>query len=445
MTALKQSRTRTTVIALIAAAVGFAASAIIGVAGVRSLADSTAGELAAGQAQVTPTQRLPFTSTALVGVVDDGGRLTSVAAWVLEPDGVGGSIIGIAASADADSGTRDVLAPLAAIYEASGPLELRSAVERLTRLSFDVIEIVDQRRFAQLVSPLGDLPASFPVTVVDQSGEEWEAGEITLTSPAAARAITASDSTTSDWFFESARSAVWRAVADRVGAGVGSVTPIASDRDVPIPRNLDEFADRLYAAPVEFRALGFTPIDPDRVADQLGEAYVDVLGPAAAVVAHDRAETIIVFGAIAPSRLGAPLDAPIFRVVAPFTADDLADLGLNRSDVLKRAIDRLFFAQANVVSVADINDEAVPEVTRVLVADPTVVDAVREVYEPLFGEIEVAPATVKIDGVDVEVTLGRSFLEELRGDSSPVVAGSGSNDESGTNDESTNGASGADS
>jgi hypothetical protein len=32
---------------------------------------------------------------------------------------------------------------------------------------------------------------------------------------------------------------------------------------------------------------------------------------------------------------------------------------------------------------------------------------------------------VRIDGIDVEVTLGRSFLEQLRGDSSPSVAGSG--------------------
>ncbi len=162
-----------------------------------------------------------------------------------------------------------------------------------------------------------------------------------------------------------------------------------------------------------------------------------MLGPTDAVVSHDRAENVIVFGAIAPSRLGAPLDAPIFRVVAPFTDDDLAELSLNRSDVLKRAIDRLFFAQANVVSVADISDEAVPEVTRLLVSDTTVVKAVREVYEPLFGEIDVEPAAVTIDGVDVEVTLGRSFLDELRGESSAAVAGSGSDDEPDPNDDSS--------
>lgn len=132
----------------------------------------------------------------------------------------------------------------------------------------------------------------------------------------------------------------------------------------------------------------------------------------------------MLFGAAAPGRLGAPLDAPVFRVVSPFSEDDLEGLGVNSSDVLKRAIDGLFFAQANIVSVADLADAEVPEVTQVLVVDASVSDAVREVYAPLFGDIEVVPATVRIDGIDVEVTLGRSFLEQLRGDSASGVAGS---------------------
>ena len=43
------------------------------------------------------------------------------------------------------------------------PDELLAAVERLTGLSFDVVEIVDPPRFAQLVTPLGDLLALLPV------------------------------------------------------------------------------------------------------------------------------------------------------------------------------------------------------------------------------------------------------------------------------------------
>jgi hypothetical protein len=192
---------------------------------------------------------------------------------------------------------------------------------------------------------------------------------------------------------------------------------------VPVPDTLDQFADRLFGAPVEFRALGFQPIDQERVDEQLQERFVGALGPVDAVVAHDRAEMVILFGAAAPGRLGAPLDAPVFRVVSPYSDADLDDLGVNSTDVLKRAIDGLLFVQANVVSVADLPGADVPDVTQVLVADAEVTDAVRTIYEPLFGEIEVVPAKVRIDGIDVEVTLGYSFLEQLRRESSSGVAG----------------------
>ena len=41
------------------------------------------------------------------------------------------------------------------------------------------------------------------------------------------------------------RAAVWQGIAERVGAGVGTMSPVASDQAVPIPRNLAEFSDRL--------------------------------------------------------------------------------------------------------------------------------------------------------------------------------------------------------
>ena len=430
MTAIKERRTRSTALAFAAAVFGLAAAAVLGVSGVRSLSDSTVGRQAEGQRDALASQRLPFTSTALVGVIDDEERLTSAAVWILEPDGVGGSIVGLAASADAASGTFDTLSPLAAVYEIGGVQEFLTAAERLTGLSFDVVEIVDPPRFAQLLSPLGDLAALLPIPFADASTEQrWEAGNVTLTPPGAARAITATDPAIADWSYEPARAAVWQAVADRVGAGIGSVAPIASDRDVPTPTDLEQFSDRLFGAAVDFRALSFRPIDPDRVASQLLAPYVGVSGTVDAVVAHDRAEMVMLFGAAAPGRLGAPLDAPVFRVVSPFGDGDLEGLDLNSSDVLKWAIDGLFFAQANIVSVADLPDTDVPDVTQLVVADPEVSGAVREVYAPLFGEIEVVPATVRIDGIDVEVTLGRTFLDHVRGESASVVAGSQDDDD----------------
>ena len=80
MTAIKYRRTRSTVLSLTAAVVGIAAVGVLGVTGVRSLADSTAGQRADSRSDDDPTQRLPFTAAALVGVVDEDARLTGWAA-----------------------------------------------------------------------------------------------------------------------------------------------------------------------------------------------------------------------------------------------------------------------------------------------------------------------------------------------------------------------------
>lgn len=429
MTAIRQRRTRSTVLSLVASVSALAAVAVLGIAGVRTLADSTVGRRAGGDSVAVASQRLPFTATALVGVADDTGRLTSAVVMSLEPDGTGGGIVGLAAAADAGSGATDELAPLASVLAVDGATAFLEAAERLTGLSFDVVEVVDQRRFAQLITPLGDLTADFPTDLFDaSSGETWEAGETALTGPAAARAITASDSSIADWFMEPGRAAVWQAVADRVGAGIGTAEPVASDVDLPVPSTLDQFFDRLFAGPVSFRALSFVTIDEERIDEQLPSELAGAFGrdSVEAVVAHDRAELLMVLGAIAPSRLGAPLEAPSFRVVSAFADADLAELGLNRADVLKQAIDRLLFVKVNIVSVADLPDAEVPETTQIFVSDPEVIAGVEETYGDLFDGVEISVADVLIDGVDIEIRLGRSFLDGLRGDSGDDVAGSGS-------------------
>ena len=401
--------------------------AVFGVIGARTLADSTAGQLADGQQVETPTRRLPHTATALIGVIDEDDHLTSVAVAVLEPTGIGGSLVVLAASADASSGNNTVLVPLDAELQVSGPQAFREAAERLTGLSFDVIEVVDQRRFVQLVTRLGDLPANMPITLRDSSSsEEWPQGEIVLSSASAARAITARDESIADWYLEPGRAAVWEAVAERVGAGIGSVSAVASDQDVPTINTLDEFLRRLFADPVQYRALSFVVIDDDRLDEQLPVELADAFGRSTvpSVVAHSRSETLMAFGAVAPGRLGAPVDAPTFRVISGYTDVDLEGLGKNRSDVMKAALDRLLFTKANIVAVTDLPGAGAPEFTLIRVADPLIVDDVTAVYGDLFGVSEVVVARVVTDGVDIEVELGRSFIEQLRGEMADEVAGS---------------------
>ncbi len=117
--------------------------------------------------------------------------------------------------------------------------------------------------------------------------------------------------------------------------------------------------------------------------------------------------------AIAPARTGAPADGPIVRLVSGFSNDDAATIDMSRPDVMISAIDILQFVQANVVSVVDAPTAAVPDITRMLVSDDDLVDGVWESFDGVFGDIQVLPAGEPIDGVDIEIMLGRDYLSAL--------------------------------
>lgn len=438
MTAIRQRRTRATVVGLVAAVVSLVAVVGLGAVGFETLADSTAGQQAGEEDQPVVAQRLPFTSTALIGVADEDGRLTTLVVGVLESDGTGGSLVQLPVSADPSSGNADTIVPIDAILTVAGPIAFREAVERLTGLSFDVIEVTDQERYAELVTPLGDMEVTLPGAVRDASTDErWEPGPQTVTAPGAARLVTATDPDVDGWAYEPVRTAVWDAVVDRVGAGIGSASPVAVDTDLPVPGSTDEFLDRMFAGPVELRVLQFRPVAADEIEERLDQPYREAFGPnvADAVVLVDRAEMLMVFGGIAPARLGAPLDSPNFRVVNGFGEDDTEPIDLLPADLTRTVVNVLMFTRVNVVSVVDHADVDVPAVTQVRVSDPSLLDgSLEELYEPHFGELEVVAAEIAIEGIDVELVLGRTFLDRLATDPEPDVAGS-----SDQGDESTDG------
>jgi hypothetical protein len=431
MSAIRTRRKRGTWLALGATALALIAAVVLSIVGISTLADSKAGQLASSGVDL-PVQRLPYTPTALVGTLDEDGRLTTVAVLTIEPDGTGGSIVEIAASADANSGNAGVLAPLNAVLKVEGPDVFALDAEVLTGVSFDVVELVDQERFAQLVAPLGDVPVNMPINLYDRSsGEQWPLGEAVMPGSVAARAITAVDPTIDDWLFEPGRAAIWQAVARRVGAGIGSAAPVASDSDLPRPADLDSFLDRLFAGPVQYRALSILPLADDRVAEELPMELGVAFGAGSkdAVVVHDRAETLIVMGAVAPARVGAPLEAPSFRVVMGFTDAELEAAGVTSTDLLQQAVNRLLFSKVNVVSVADIPGSTVPDQSTFSVVDASTIDGVREEYEKGFGDdILVVPAQTRIDGVDIELTMGRDFLQEVSASTTADVTGSTQDD-----------------
>ena len=78
---------------------------------------------------------------------------------------------------------------------------------------------------------------------------------------------------------------------------------------------------------------------------------------------------------------------------------------------VRHAINRLLFAQANVVSFGEVAE--VPDLTLIEVADPAQLAAIEATYGSLFGESVVRQATERIAGVDVQVTLGLAYLDTV--------------------------------
>lgn len=415
MTAIPARRRRATVIGFAAAVVGLGAALGLGVVGAATLADSTAGQVASDGQRPVGAARLPFTSTALFGVIDDEGRLVTAVVAVLGRDGSGGSLVQVPVSADPAVGLAEDLTSLDAVYAVDGPLEFTRAAERLTGLSFDVIEVADATRIAGLIAPLGQLEVQVPTAIRDaSSGEVWEAGGLRLDTTEAVQLLTASETSVPTSGYEPVRSIVWAAVADRVGAGIDPAEPVPALSPSSVPLTSDEFVGRLFAGPVGFRALDFRRLTPDVVAVRIGDDYRDAFGEGVLVdvVAVDRADMLLVFGAIAPGRLGAPLDAPTFRIVNPLGPDDTAALGSTPVDVTEAVINVMIYTKVNVVSVLHPTDgSAAPDVTTVRVADPALLEAVVPTYEPVLGALEVAVAADPIEGVDVEIVLGRSYLD----------------------------------
>jgi hypothetical protein len=395
-------RTRSTWFALAVTTMALVVAICLTVLGAATLANSRAGRDATDDA--TPLLSLPATPTALLGVVDADGALTSVALLALDPSGLGGSLLSIAATADSTLDLGDDRLPLDETLATQGPDGFRLHAEALTSVSFDVAELADAARITEILTPLGTIPVELPGDVTIGSGDDesvLRAGSAELDAASAAAVLTATSGDGPDHLLDPVRDAVWAAVAARASEMSGANASDEGD-DVP-PADLDGFIGRLFGGDVGWRTLRYAVPAPER-----NPRGVDVVVP-------DRAEVLLVVGQIAPARVAAPNPSLTFRVESGFPDDELEPLDVNDADVAMIAIGRLLFVQANVVSVDTSGDEP-PDVTRAYVADASVSDVVEQSYPLVFGEMEVLPAEYRIAGVDVIVVLGRSFLDEMTGE-----------------------------
>lgn len=370
MTALASRRRTSTRQAAVAVAVAVALVVGLSVWGAATLASSTIGRaVEPGSTALS----LPFTATGVLGVVDDDGHLASAVVIVLDPSGVGGSIVSIAPEADVASGRADSVVTLADGVATGGESLFALDAESMVGIGVDALLLADVDRLADLLSPVG------PITVGTDDLDVTAAAEI-LAGPGAGDPAAHLE----------ADSAIWAALAAAVGEGVPALAgaidsaPLAADAT---PTGMEPLLRRLFAGPVGHRMMPLRTLVP--ASDDAG-----------AIVAHDWSEMLVVMAQVAPVRVAAPFAASTVRIVAPAGVDAAVE-----------AVDRLGLAGLNVVSV-DTAAGTVPSVTRILVGGPEALDDADE-FAAVFGPVETAIAERRVDGVDVIVELGESFNADL--------------------------------
>jgi hypothetical protein len=196
--------------------------------------------------------------------------------------------------------------------------------------------------------------------------------------------------------------AMWTAIAQQAPLNVPPEPVTTDDQGHPVPPiTTADLVTLLFAGPVGVRDIA---VSTSSASTNPTDADVVVL---------DRQDSVLVFALISPSLVSTPNAGSKARIEVSFTEDQLAQTdGLfeTNSDVAREMVGLVLFLQGNVVSV-DTAATGAPELTLVEVSDRALLEEATRTAELLYGPSEVRLATTVLEGTDVIVMLGRSYLE----------------------------------
>lgn len=410
MTAIPERRRRRTVFGVVSAGVLVALAATMFGVGISTLANSKEGE--AVGIDERPQVNFPDTPNALLAVEDDQGQLASLVVMTLTPEGRGGSIVTIPVNADSTGGFGVQRRPIDASFDPADISELTDSTEEMLSITIQRAEAIDAKGLATLLETSDSIQVDLPDDVLDADGATVQpAGSRTLTLAEAIEVLVASDPMQPRASTHGTDVAIWEALA---AAAPASVSATVSTDAVVAPTAPDTASDllvRLFQGEVGVRDIATVPLtDAENPTD-------------ADVVLLDRRDSTLVFAQVSPALVSTPNTGLKVRIVANFTDDEIASTdGLydSTTDLAIELIGRLLFLSGNVVSV-DTAPTGPPDVTVIEVADKQWIESSKEAAGQFFGPAEVRLADTVLEGVDIQVTLGRSYLkyEMGRGGSVP--------------------------
>lgn len=365
MTALVSVRRRNTWLALLAGVVALVSVPVAGlVAGSAITRSSAAVNVGVDEALEIPPTPVGALATAL-----PDGTLTSITAVALAPSGVGGTVVSVPVGSRvrAVGLVEDGLAlkggvRLADVYAAEGIESFARELSGVLNTSLETVEVLAVDDAVTLLSGAGVDPGVLQ-RLSDALHEPTNTAEVE-------RWSTLGD--------------LWREVVDRTGAtaqGIPSVDLQSSRVD------LEALTRAVFSGDVAYHQFTVDPVLST-------EANPDLLD----LVDLDRSEVVLVMASVAPSAVVAANPSLSVQIDSAFDFD-----------VTRRAVASVLFVGANVLLVRPVDDT--PSRRTQVLTSVRLSASERQTLETLFGDIEVADAQQRVEGIDVQIRLGMAFAE----------------------------------
>jgi hypothetical protein len=392
MTTLRQRRRRQTWVAFGAGVLVLTMLPVSVVVAWRAIRDSKAAQ----EVVALPSRELPTTPTAILAVTDEQNFLTSISIVALTPEGAGGTVMILPVGLMKPGQPAGQPKRLADVYGSDGVDALKAAVESVTNSQIDLIGVNGVDVTAELIARAGTTSPTYATDVTDTETDATRivaaAGANQLSPIQAAQVLASRDVAQ----MESARmpniKATWDAIVASIGAGVIGAVPAAVIPDVgaQTPTDMPTFMSALFSGPIKVWQFGI-----ERIIDaEQNPQDIDIYG-------FNAGELVMVMASVAPSAMVAVFPTLSVQIDSPF--GDIA--------VTQDATFRMLYMGTNVILVRQ-GTSAPPPVTVIKYSD----EMDRAMAEPLttmFGEIVFEKATERVEGIDVQVILGDSFVNFL--------------------------------
>ena len=389
MNSLLQQRRRQTWLNFGAGLIVLALLPVTGVIAWRAIRDSNAAQ---GVISL-PSRAVPMTPTAIFAVTDEENFLTSLTVMALTPQGAGGTVMVIPVGALV--GGRPVGKPqrLADVYGSDGVEALQNAVEAMTNSQIDQITVNGVDGTAELLARVGTVNATFSSDVTDTESEISdviaEKGSVNLAPMEMSAVLAARDISGDEAGRYPSIKATWEGISAAVGSGRPGAVPavVIPDVGAQSPADMPAFISALFAGPINI-----WQIDTERIIDaERNPKDIDVYR-------YNAGEVVMVMASVAPSAMVAVLPTLTVQVDSPF--DDSA--------VTQDSVFRILYMGTNVVLVRVV--ASVPPPVTIIKYSDEMDRAIAEPLTTMLGDVVFEKATERVDGVDIQIVLGDSFV-----------------------------------